>query len=247
MIGRQEEGLHLHEVGYEEIMKEMDKWNNKIGHIEDNTDQLLRFKRQRGYMGLMDELPSKPLHIYLDYWTEKERIVPISIRIYHEERETIECFIYPVAQDLLNRIKGYYLKRNKRPYWVDFISDTTDNFVIALSAHFEKYDIGWIPTEDAVNYILQNRYVKLFTLYNHAEFVSKFYSCIVIHVYYCRSEDVYKADFLKNYHDIKIGSVEYNNMSQAVVSIKTKIEKVVKTYPNITDELMWKELIKYFK
>jgi len=241
----EEEGIH--EVSLDKFTEEFSKWNRKIESIEHDTQKLLQIKRHRDLTGFLDNVPRSPLHVYLDYWIKDERIIPISVRIYHNERQTVECFVYEVKQELLLEIKNYYSKRSKRPYWVDFISDTSVNFVIALSSHFEKYDISWIPNENTVNYILRERYVKLFVIFDNAHLIEKHYECIVLHVYYVRSEDVYKVDFIKDYKGIKQSSVDYNNMIQSISSIRIRIEKVISNYPNIVDEFAWKDLLKFFK
>lgn len=229
------------------VNSEIQKWGKKMQQIEENTGKLLQIKRHRDLSGWLEDKPIKPLHVYLDYWIDESNFIPIAIRVYHEERDTIECFIYEVRQDILEKIKKYYINRTKKPYWINFIADSTVAFVIGLAAHFEKYNVSWMPSESTVHYVLKDRHIKLFTLFDHVTMIENVYECYILHVYYVKSEDVYKIDFLKDYKGLKMSSVDYNNMAQAITSIKTRIEKVINTYPNIVDENGWKELSKYFK
>jgi len=208
-------------------------------------DKMLGLKRQR----ILDmyEAYRDNLLVYLDYWIEKEKLHPIAIRIWNRDRDALECYLFDIKQDMLTRIKSYYGNRNKTPYWVSYISDSVDSFVIAMANHYEKYDISWITSIDIVEHILQQRCVKLFTIFNHAQLFEHRFNCCVTSVRYIKSEDAYKVDFIKTYVGDAYSSVEINNVSQAISSLKTKITKTLNLFPYIKEELYWKELGTYFR
>ncbi len=203
--------------------------------LEEN--QFLRRKRAR----VIDEFEElrNYLTVHLDYWIKDERIIPIAIRIWNKDRKTLECYIYEPKQELLLEIKNYYSNRNKVPYWVSFIADTAVNFVIAMSNHFEKYDIAWIPSKSAADFILNDRYVKLYLVSNHAELIEKYYNCQITSLRYVNLETAYKIDYLLTEQGDVMTTSELNNINQAIDSVEIKIRKTLHAYPAIRDNPRW--------
>jgi len=207
---------------------------------------LLQHKRARDWHEMLQFNPKNTVSVYFDYWFENDRIYPIAIRIYNKQRDTLDCYIYMPDQTLLARIVTYYRHKNKKPYWVSFISDTAVNFNLAMCSHFEQYDVNWLSTEESVKDMLEQHYVRLYTISDHTEDIERLFGISVVAHYYVKSEEAYKVDFIKTAANIKLGATETNNMNQSINSIRTRISKAIKEYPNIVEELAWKQLSSYF-
>lgn len=224
--------------------------NKRDNNIEDNRmnrEYLLQLKRHRENDLDMLEFDMRLL-VYIDYWIELDRFIPLAIRICNPKKRTIETCLYDkISLDTLKSIKHFYGVKQRRPFWVDYISDTKEAFLIALSNHYEKYDVTWI-TQDAVNYILELNNIELYTISNHASAIEKYYNCSIQKVYFTKSEIAYKVDFLIDIlHNVKhIDSVELNNMNQAITAIAIKIRGIKDRYPTITNNPNWKQLARMF-
>jgi len=213
----------------------------------ESEEKFLQIKRHRDLSGLLDEQPRYTQSMYLDYWIEKERIYPIAIRIYNKHRAITDTYIYEIDNQLLLKIASYYKNRKKKPYWVSHIAETYEQFSISLAAHFEQYDIAWLPSADAVKSHLEHSYVKLYVITNHVEYIELFYNINIISVDYVRSETVYQADFLAKVFQIEDDPTKMNNLLQAISSVKTRIEKVCMHYPAVRNHILWQQLGSYFK
>lgn len=187
-------------------------------------------------------------YVYFDYFILEERIIPIAIRIYNEKRKITDTYIYNTQQDELIKIRDLYNNRNKKPYWISFIGDTSEIFVIGLSKHFENYSINWLNSHNSVIDILRSTRVVLYTISNTIDMVEKFLDVEINEHIFITSEITYKVDFLsEKVTGIRINSVEMNNMSQSITSIHNSIVKVIQKYPDITKDIRWMNLRNLFQ
>ncbi len=203
-------------------------------------------QRKRPREELLEQL-DKPFSdiylVYLDYYVT-EHINPFAIRIWDPNHQILYAYVYGTRQDVLNKVLEHYKGKSRRPYWVDFIKETNEQFQHAFEEHFERAEVVWLASSYEVAELLENRAVEFYSTANHEQQIMKLLGCRMLKYHYIRSEDAYKVDFLREAANftIKFDTVTLNNMTQAISSVRTKIIKMLDMYPYIYQLIEWRML-----
>lgn len=212
---------------------------------------MLNRKRHREeYLEKLDQPMEDLLHVYIDYWLEKDMFKPITIRIYEPSTNRLLVYVYKSNElhQLLLKAKEYYEGKTKRPYWVSMVTDDLTEYHTNMTKHHEQYDIEWQMFHYDSLAMLESRSVVLYTLSNHHEIVAGYYKMNVVDHHFVKPEEAYRVDFLRDAAKYvqKVDPLMYNNMMQAITAVRIKIEKCVLAYPQITQMLDWRLLRHYF-